>query len=149
MDEYERDKLFFVSMTHGLPPEWAATTGIPPDSARLALEALEAAPKRIRRKLLKELVGMLVQSTSDWPADVVRQLDEQLAARGATTLGAFRLRHSRKLVSIERRGVIRNEEEAYLVKDILDGPMEAISPERFARLQAMFDAFELTITHDA
>lgn len=70
------------------------------------------------------------------------------AAGGATTLGAARLRYSRKLASIERRGFIRSDEEAYVVKNILEGPKDVIPPERFRCLQAMFDAFEMTLIKD-
>ncbi|KRG44825.1 hypothetical protein ARC20_07940 [Stenotrophomonas panacihumi] len=69
-------------------------------------------------------------------------LDALLRARGFVSVSELRRRYSRKYRGVLKRGVIRSEEEYYLVKSILDDRWEALSEEEQVQLGSWLLAFE-------
>lgn len=69
-------------------------------------------------------------------------LDALLRARGIVSVSELRRRYSRKYRGVLKRGVIRSEEEYYLVKSILDDRWEALSEEEQVQLGSLLLAFE-------
>ena len=65
------------------------------------------------------------------------ELDRQLKAAGLPDFGEMEEALRGKEKAILRRGRIRNEEELYIVKEVLDGPLDDLSPRKADKLGAM------------
>lgn len=139
MDEYERDKAFLGFMIKDI----VEATGLPAELHPLAVLARDEAKRPARaRQGLRMAVNDMVEMAADWSPAQARQADEALKALGASTLTEMRARCSRGLARVEKRGAIKTEVEAYLIKGMLDGDVDALSPERLERLRAIFSSYE-------
>lgn len=105
-----------------------------PSRTLKAIEEVSAAKAREgARMAVNDMVEMCEASTAEY----VARLDAHLAANDAMTLSEARLKFSRTLKSIMKRG-IRNEVEYYLVRNAV----EAADPETATTLWNMLTAFE-------
>lgn len=137
MDEYERDKAFLGYMVRDL------VAGLPTEAHPLAVLAQDELRRPSRaRQGLRMAVNDMVEMSSAWSPAQARQADDALRAIGASTLTEVRARYSKGLARVERRGAIRTEVEAHLVKGMLDGDVDALSEERRERLRLIFSAYE-------
>jgi len=76
------------------------------------------------------------------PAEKVALFSERLAAANAPSIATVRAMMSKKLAPALKRGVLKSEEEFYLVKDLLDSP--GLPDEERKKLETMLDAFEFS-----
>ena len=141
MDEYERDKVFLGLMTEAL----FGDTLTPEVHPLRVLEAMEARSPAKAKRGLRLAVNDLVEDTMELSPEQVAGCDAALREIGGTTLSAMRARYSKAVAGIEKRGRIRNEPEAHLVKGLLDGDVDALSLDRRERLQSLFEAYEASI----
>jgi len=142
VDQYERDKAFVDYMMKDL----ILAIGLPADLHPLAVLARDElkAPARARQGL-RMAINDIVEDTSDRDPESVRLTDQQLRLVGASTLTEVRARYSRGLARVEKRGSIKSEVELYLVKGVLDGAADALSPERRDRLQSILSIYEKSL----
>jgi hypothetical protein len=76
------------------------------------------------------------------PAEKVAVFSERLAAANAPSIASARAMMSKKLALAIKRGVLKSEEEFYLVKDLLDSP--SLPDDERRKLEIMLDTFEFS-----
>ena len=76
------------------------------------------------------------------PTEKVAVFSERLAAANAPSIASVRAMMSKKLAPAIKRGVLKNEEEFYLVRDLLDSP--SLPDDERRKLEIMLDAFEFS-----
>lgn len=104
------------------------------------LESMEKSAPSRARKGLEMAIGDMLEMTSGWSLEKVATLDKQLDLTDAFNLSQLRRRFSKKYAGILKRGKIRNIEEYYLLKGVLDGV--SIEPEESANLTQLLSDFE-------
>lgn len=109
------------------------------------LARLEAASPSKARQGLVMAVRDLVEASIDWPAEKVAEFDRHLAAHGATTLSKARVDYSKKFSKILERGMIRNEQEYFLVKGVRDGGVFSSDSDNAKLLMLMMMRYESKI----
>lgn len=76
------------------------------------------------------------------PAEKLAEFSQRLAAANAPSIATVLAMMSKKLAPAIKRGVLKSEEEFYLVKDLLDSP--SLPDEERRKLETMLDAFEFS-----
>lgn len=97
---------------------------------------------------MKQGVADQLEMTRDLPQDTVKLADEFLMAAGAVSLTEMRHRVWRVIPKVLARGRIRNLDEFYLVRNVLDDDGEDLSAEERARLAKMRFEFETRSTRE-
>lgn len=114
---------------------------LPPEKRPLALlESLEKTSPASAKKGLEMAMSDILEMTGHWSAAAIAQLDLALQSAGAPSVAELRLRFSKKLAAIIKRGVIRNQPEYELVKSVLNGALSTQISN--ADLQQLFDSYE-------
>jgi hypothetical protein len=90
----------------------------------------------------KQAAADMLEMTRDLRPDAVQAADEFLLERGAVSLSAMRRRVWRTIPKALARGRIRNIDEFYVVKNVLDDDGEDLSAEERAKLTDMQSEFE-------
>ena len=70
---------------------------------------------------LRMAVGDMLEMTAPLSAREIAEIESLLAAAGAPSLAATRLRYSKRLNTILRRGRIRSDTEYHLVRNFAEG----------------------------
>jgi hypothetical protein len=139
LEDYEKLKAFMGNFF-----DWYKTRSYtkPEHHPLIVMAGFEkTSPAKARRGLLIAINDM-VEDTSDWTPQQVAEADAKFAAAGTFTLSEVRRRYSKKYLQILKRGVIRSEDECYLVKGIVDGGGIEPGATEGAQLQAMLNDYE-------
>jgi hypothetical protein len=67
-------------------------------------------------------IGDVVEMASDWSTSDVAACDDELSQAGLPTLSAMRVRFSKLLRRVVRRGHIKSEDEFYAVRNAVEQP---------------------------
>jgi len=105
------------------------------------LERTEAISMARARKGLSLAIGDIIELTSRWSVSEMASIDAELTDAGLPTLSTIRLRFSKAVGSIIRRGRIQNEAEYYLVRNAAD-----VDAERRELLFGLLDTWEASLT---
>lgn len=81
----------------------------------------------------------LLEATQDYQGEELAVWDGALASQRAPTLSTMRVKHWKLVPKIVKRGRIRNEEEYYLVKSVVDS--SALSDDEQAKLVELLDQY--------
>jgi hypothetical protein len=151
--EFETYLGFFRAMwafQEKLNPELRAHSALPNGTsygdfaAAQAQEALRsgAIPLSALLSGMKQGVADQLEMTRDLPQRVVKLADEFLVAAGAVSLTEMRRRVWRVIPKVLARGRIRNIDEFYVVKNVLDDDGEDLSAGDRTKLAKIRSEFE-------
>jgi hypothetical protein len=87
-------------------------------------------------------INDVLEGLRDWKPERIRELDIALRNDGYITITELRRRYASRYKSILKRGLLRNETDYYLVKDILGDVESPIAAEEREHLGQMVLAFE-------
>ncbi|UXY16939.1 hypothetical protein N8I74_07985 [Chitiniphilus purpureus] len=119
-DEYQILKRFFIFYFDRFIPENQKSSN-PNNRPQIFFENLEKESLSKAKKGLQMAVNDIVEMSADWSPEKVSEANKIFSENGILTLNEVRLRFSRKLKAILRRGEIKNEVDYYLVKSVVDG----------------------------
>lgn len=141
-DEYQRLKRFM-----GLFYEWflASPHHRPESHPLFVLETIEKKSRSQAKRGLEMALNDCVASSSEWPSEAVALADKRFALNDAPSLTEVRVKYLRKYRQILKRGRIKNLQECYLAKGILDGGGMETGSADFQKLAAMLDDYESSI----
>lgn len=88
------------------------------------LDRVAARSPAMARKSLTIGIGDMIEATDWWPADRVAAFDQELERDGLPTLSLLRREFSRKIGRILKRGMIRNEEEYFAIRNVFEATEE-------------------------
>ena len=91
---------------------------------------------------LRQAARDCVSAAADLPASKIREIDRELQAAGLRTLTSFRAEFTRSLGRILKEGRLRDEEDYYLVTNILDDSAVAVSAQDRDALVVMMASWE-------
>jgi len=94
------------------------------------------------RKAVSIGVADAVSNLRDVSTPELEVLSARLLAANAPSVASVRAMVSKKLGPAIKRGVLKSEEEFYLVKDLLDSP--SLPDDERRKLEIMLDAFEFS-----
>ncbi len=123
--------------------EWFRITAvellrIPEDSFAKGPEAQDSKKGSISG--LKQAINDLI--TASEHGSVPASLDSRLVAAGLPRLDQMRSAMRRKEASILKRGVIRNEEEYYIVREVLSDADTNLRPKTLEKLGRLIGEYE-------
>jgi hypothetical protein len=81
----------------------------------------------------------LLEATQDYAGEELALYDQALASQGAPTLSAMRVRHWKLVPKILKRGRIKNDDEYYLVRSVLDS--STLASEDHAALMSLLHRY--------
>jgi len=110
-------RIVFDEVWVDLPP---ALTSDPQHHPMNVLAAWELKSQALARRGLKEGLRDAVVSFQDWPADRLARLDERLRANDLPAVAKLRAMVLDPVKKVLKRRVIKNLDEFYLVKEIVD-----------------------------
>lgn len=114
---YPQMKAWFSRMvSEWLPPELITPETNPISS----LEAIEARSPAKARAGLAMAIGDIVEDTDGWSLERLESIDELLSRDGLPTLTEIRLRFSKVINRVVKRGSIKNDIEYYAVRNAAD-----------------------------
>jgi hypothetical protein len=113
---------------------------LPPEARPIAcLERLEKMGMTMAARGLRQAINDCVEESLLFDRHEVERLDSELRARDIVTLSELRRRYSKAYARIMKRGVIRNDTEYYLIRNVLDDPTEKTAAERALLAKLAFD----------
>jgi len=86
---------------------------------------------------VKQGVNDLLHMADMWPLEKYEAVEAALSAKGLLSLERMQATLSRKHIAILKRGVIRNEEEYYIVAEMLSDMSSDLSDAQREQLGAM------------
>ncbi|WP_157778426.1 hypothetical protein [Massilia violaceinigra] len=104
------------------------------------LSAMEVSSPANARAGLAMALNDLIQGSFLISSDQIKEIDTLLASKGLFTLTKLRYLYSDKIQKIVRRGIISNDVEYYLLKNIVDSGVCENSPRE--TLEKMLDNYE-------
>ena len=114
--EYFALKAFFAYVSD----RWLPDIPLAPEERPIAvLEQFEKSSASKATTGLRMAVNDLIEMSSHIKSSELAALDIDLAAAGLLTLTQARVKYSKKLVAILKRGVIRSEVEYYLLRGVV------------------------------
>lgn len=120
--------------------------GTTPDHQRIAsLNNIRSENKETVDAFFKELSDEILTCTADWSTEQVAHADDVLSGKGAPTLSFVRLEQTKRIQKILERGRIRNEDEYYFVRGIVDDSGLDPALELFVQLDELLLEFEESI----
>ena len=129
-------KAWFARMV----PEWIPSEHLTPETHPVAvLAAIEAQSLSKARAGLAMAIGDIIEDTDCWSPQRVTATDDLLVSNGLPTLSEMRLRFSRVIARVVKRGTIKNEVEYYAVRNAAELPQEV-----GAHLWPLLAAYEQT-----
>ncbi len=131
--DYEADRILLEIVSHQLFPECVD------DPLSDPVLLLDAERKRAPKRAEKRLEAALRDVLPGLQADERVEIDRLSAARGGSSTTQVLSRTGDLLERIIKRGVIRNDEEFYLVRATLD---DTESPDRRQVLERLLNAYE-------
>ena len=115
---------------------------LPPEKRPIAcLEVVEKRGMKTALRGLRMAINDCVEASLHFDHAEVTKLDSELRKRGIVTLSELRMRYSKGYARIKKRGRIKNDDEYYLVRNVLDDPTEKAPDER-QLLERMIFAYE-------
>lgn len=88
------------------------------------------------RKGLRMAINDLVEELADASPNEIEQLDAELIAANGATVGEIRAQFSKRLRAILKRGIIRDEQEYYLVRNAVEFTDAEMAPTIWSLLLA-------------
>lgn len=138
--EYEPMKAFLAAWFARFPL-W---DGLEPEHHPLAvLERMEKQSMSRARLGLGMAIGDTLEGAWDLAYGDVEAIDRDFSAQGIISLSELRRKYSRKVRTILKRGVIRNEQEYYLIRGILE--LMAPDEAEFTLLGKLIGDFEAKV----
>jgi hypothetical protein len=95
------------------------------------------------RRAVRETAADVVSNLAGESAQKLAEFSSRLAAANAPSIASVRAMVSKKLGAAIKRGKLKNEEEFYLVKDLLDSP--SLPDDERRKLEMMLDTFEFSL----
>ncbi|MGY3230441.1 hypothetical protein ACVWWJ_001925 [Luteibacter sp. HA06] len=139
MDQHESFKRFFKIYTETM----IDLSSVPENERPMHLIAeFEKRSPAAGRQSVRLGVSDALADVKNAPQEKVALLSERLAAANAPPIASVRALMSKKLTPAIKRGVLKNEEEFYLVKDLLDSP--SLPDDERTKLETMLDTFEFS-----
>jgi len=86
-------------------------------------------------------IGDLIEATSHWSPEQVKEADDVLRAAGIVTLSELRRRYSRRFSKIIKRCKILSEVDYYLVRGIVCDT--SVPPDQLPLLGALLADYEM------
>ena len=115
---------------------------LPPEKRPIAgLEALEKRSMKTALNGLRQAINDCIAMSFHFDSTEVQKLDAELRLRGIITLSELRRRYSKSYAKILKRGLIKDETEYYLIRNILDDPTVKAPNER-ELLEKMISDYE-------
>jgi len=124
----------------------AIANNIDPDSEHSPIAVLADWEKKSMSLAKKGLKSGLIDEITmamDMPLDVKKQIDEQLSAQGFLTFNQLVLTVKDTLQKALKRGKIRNLDEYYLLKELLDSSESDVSELEKRKVEEMLGEFEI------
>jgi hypothetical protein len=124
----------------------AAANDIDPNSEYSPMVVLadwEKKSKSLAKKGLKSGLIDEITMAMGMPFDVKKQIDEQLSVEGFLTFNQLILTVQDTLQKALKRGKIRNLDEYYLLKELLDSSESDISEVEKRKVEEMLAEFEI------
>jgi len=90
-------------------------------------------------------INDMIEMTRDWPASRVQDIDFALASKRLPTLSQLRLRFSKTVDRILKRGAIKNEQEYYAARNALEMAADVDQP----RIRDLVAAYEMQLLRPA
>jgi len=84
------------------------------------LDQLAAQSPAKARQGLAMAIGDTVEATEGWPRDKVAAINNELTSMGLPSLTAVRLRFSKVIARVIKRGAIKSDVEYYAVRNAVD-----------------------------
>jgi hypothetical protein len=113
-DDYEQMRAWFARLVRETIPTDLLTVANDPVSCLDRLAAQSPAKARLG---LAMAVGDTIEATEGWPRDRVALIDNELARDALPSLTAVRLRFSKVIHRVVRRGSIKNDVEYQAVRN--------------------------------
>jgi len=115
---------------------------LPPESHPMAcLATLEKRSKALARRGLRQAVNDCVEMLSDFDRETVDKFDAELRSLGIVTFSEVRRQYSKNYAKIVKRGRIKNDDEFYLLQNVLNDSTEK-TPEERKLLEELISAYE-------
>lgn len=134
-DDYEARKRFLGWFAE----KYLHVSPTDPNHPLKAAARIEAVSMSNAHKGLDMALNDCVEVAQGFRPDQVRAADEELAGMGLPTLSALRLKRSRHLRAVLKRGTIRTEVEYYALKDLAEGAMPEAERSQLWRLLEEFE----------
>jgi hypothetical protein len=113
---------------------------LPAESHPIAvLDAMVRKSPALARQGLEMMIGDFLEATSDLSRDEIAALDTEFRQAGLPTLSNIRAPFMKQIKSIAKRGLIRSEQEYYLVRSAVEGTTEDKEQLRLWELLAAFE----------
>src|SRR3954447_8390556 len=116
-DNYEQMRAWFARLVRETIPAELLTSDNDPVSC---LDRLAAQSPAKARSGLAMAVGDTIELTEGWPRDRVAAIDNELVREGLPSLTTVRLRFSKVIHRVVRRGSINNDPEYYAVRSAVE-----------------------------
>jgi hypothetical protein len=141
----EEDELEYAKMKEFLSfyaERYLKVENLPSEKQPIAsLEALEKKSMKTASKGLRQAMSDCVEMSFHIDRVEVEKLDSLLRSRGIVTLSELRRRYSKRYAKIMRQSQIKNETDYYLIRNVLDDPVEK-TPEELELLEKLISSWE-------
>jgi hypothetical protein len=116
---------------------------LPPSSRPIAcLEMLEQKSLRKAKDGLRQAINDIIEATRHLDSGEVQRIDSELRQQNLITLSALRRRFSKAYEKVVKRGNIKNENEYYLIQNIINDQtiqLDATERDALARMICDFE----------
>jgi len=139
-NDYELMKKFVINFL-----EWYYPKDLPPPEESPAEYIAKLEKKSLSKTkagLRTSLNGIVELTCAEWTPAQMHEADKRFLEAGLPTLSQLRLRYSRQYSKIMKAGVIDDEVEYYIVKEVRDGWSSQLPPSEVAKLDIMIDFYE-------
>jgi hypothetical protein len=117
--EYEQLRLWFSFMV----PKVFSSDLLTSDTDPVAvLDRMATKTPARARSGLGMAIGDVLEFTSDWPASEVATCDLKLSQEGLPTLSEMKIRFSKLVQRVVRRGRIKSDDEFYALRNAVEQP---------------------------
>jgi hypothetical protein len=106
------------------------------------LQKLEQRSLTQAKRGLMMAIHDCLEVSSDWTPQKIAHVEEQLKARGLPSLIGLRKKYSKKYLAILKRGVIKTQEEYFMMKGVLDSSAIEAGAGETATLSKMVEEYE-------
>jgi hypothetical protein len=138
-DQYNDLKRFVALYAQRFYYDVGAPTG---GDVITALEEMEKKTPSQAAEGLMMMINDSIEMSSGWHPEKIAAFDAELKANGISTLTDLRRQYSRQYARVIKRGQIKNLDEYYLLKGVLDGGSLEITLDEQTTLTQMLCIFE-------
>ncbi|MGN6122220.1 MAG: hypothetical protein ACTHOJ_04610 [Sphingomonas oligoaromativorans] len=136
-DEYEQFRRWLAIIS---PIVFAGMHSLPEASPIVVLDHIAMKSPARARQGLEMAIGDIIEATNRWDSGRLAEIEANLAGAGLPTFHEVRLRFSRGVQAILKRGRIANEREYHTVRNAVEG----LEPNE-DQMWAMLSAYEATV----